>query len=143
MLPKRFVAALIFCATTTKLQVHQRDAVATFGDQRWWIGSEECDDDFVGRIPITGKADGNSAMRLWYAYWTHARLSSAFQLSLHSCLSHRDYNSSQTFFSFCQWQLKVYQKRQNKNVPPWGLLNLHFPVTGHRSGRSDGGEIAL
>jgi len=62
MLPKDFVATLIFCATTTRLQVHQRNTVIALGDQGWRIGSEECDDDFVGRIPITGKSNGFTAI---------------------------------------------------------------------------------
>ena len=43
----------------------------------------------------------------------------------------------------CQWELKVYQKWENKIVPPWGSLNLLFPIFGYRSGRSGGGESAL
>lgn len=62
MFPKSLVEALIFRATTARLQVHKRDAVAVLGDQGWGIGLEECDDDFIGRIFVTEEAEWATTM---------------------------------------------------------------------------------
>ncbi len=125
------------------------------GSERFWRGNAtptQWDDDGnptagvdLNRNWWRDGDDDYSELESQAFYWAWADFKPHYALDIHHQGTYfvEDENGEDTNLMTTLSIGKVYQKWENKNVPPWGSLNLRFPTLGHRSGGAGGGEIVL